>query len=108
MYTVESLLETRLHGNTREYLVKWAGYSRDQATWEPATNIKPFITDYYSDQSKLGTPMPAPSIKLSCDAGSGAKLQFLAYGSDRGEQDESLPHDIFTIGETSIPESHCK
>ena len=108
MFTVESLLETRMNGSTREFLVKWAGYTMAQSTWEPSTNLKPYITKFYSDSSKLGTAMPAPTIKLSCDAGSGAKFNFLGFGADRGNEEDSLGHDIFSLGETSIPESHCK
>ena len=108
MFTVESLLETRLNNNTREFLVKWAGYTRAQSTWEPATNIKPYITEFYSDYTKLGTAMPAPTIKLSCDAGSGAKFNFLGFGADRGSKEDSLGHNVFSLGETSIPESHCE
>ena len=52
--------------------------------------------------------MPAPTIKLSCDAGSGAKFNFLGFGADRGNEEDSLGHNIFSLGETSIPESHCK
>jgi len=34
-YVVDSLLKRRSWGGQTQYLVKWRGYRREQATWEP-------------------------------------------------------------------------
>ncbi|KAK5966118.1 hypothetical protein GCK32_002498, partial [Trichostrongylus colubriformis] len=33
-YSVEKILATRIKGGRREYLIKWEGYSYEEATWE--------------------------------------------------------------------------
>ena len=40
-YEVERILEARKvsHGTKREYLVKWKGYTEDENTWEPESNM---------------------------------------------------------------------
>jgi hypothetical protein len=48
VYTVESLIGMRREvGGKREFLVKWKGYSRGEATWEPEKNISPDVVVYY-------------------------------------------------------------
>ena len=39
-YEVERILAKRKRGKTIQYLVKWKGYSEEDATWEPARNLK--------------------------------------------------------------------
>ena len=39
-YEVERILDSKLKKSRVFYLVKWAGYSEDDATWEPASNLK--------------------------------------------------------------------
>lgn len=56
-YEPESVLIHRNHKkNGLEYLVKWKGYSEDEATWEPSENLEqyalPLIDQYW--QSKEG------------------------------------------------------
>ena len=38
-YEVDKILNKRFHDGKREYLVKWKGYSKNDATWEPVTNL---------------------------------------------------------------------
>lgn len=39
-YEVEEILDSRGEGANEEYLVKWKGYSTQQATWEPVEHLK--------------------------------------------------------------------
>ena len=39
-YNVESILEKKKVGKKTYYLVKWEGYSKEEATWEPITNLR--------------------------------------------------------------------
>ena len=39
-YVVDELLKCRTRGGRREYLVKWRGYSRRRATWEPRAELE--------------------------------------------------------------------
>ena len=55
LYVIESLLEKK--GSA--FLVKWAGYPKEEATYEPVENIPKYITDYYKQEDKLGKPLPA-------------------------------------------------
>ena len=39
-YTVEKILDKRKKGKRVTYLVKWQGYSDEDNTWEPVSNLK--------------------------------------------------------------------
>jgi hypothetical protein len=39
-WEVESILRKRRRGRRVEYLVKWAGYPIEEATWEPLENLQ--------------------------------------------------------------------
>ena len=39
VYTVEKVLDRRLAGKEVEYLVKWRGWKRSEATWEPQAHL---------------------------------------------------------------------
>ena len=48
-YTVERVCDDRMRGGVRYFLVKWAGYSESENTWEPEENLRNcrhFIDDY--------------------------------------------------------------
>lgn len=38
-YEAEEILEDKIRNNRREYLILWKGYSREDATWEPESNL---------------------------------------------------------------------
>ena len=53
-FAEEKLLDTRLRGRQRQYLVKWVGYPRSEATWEPVgnlTEVPRLIADFHRDQA---------------------------------------------------------
>jgi chromobox protein 1/chromobox protein 5 len=39
-YEVEEILDERMHQNKKQYLVKWKGYDRAEATWEPVEYVE--------------------------------------------------------------------
>ena len=54
-YEVESILNKRVLDGKLQYIVKWKGYSKNEATWEPLFNLKdarPIIEAYELAASK--------------------------------------------------------
>ena len=39
-YTIEKILDSRKRTGNQEYLIKWSGYPRNLATWEPEGNLQ--------------------------------------------------------------------
>ena len=39
MWLVEQILEKKVQGGKAYYLVKWQGYGKEEATWEPLENV---------------------------------------------------------------------
>lgn len=39
-WEVEKIIRRGRFNNTTQYLVLWKGYSQDEATWEPITNLQ--------------------------------------------------------------------
>ena len=39
-YEVEKIIGKKMNGNSKEYLIKWKGYSEDESTWEPESNLE--------------------------------------------------------------------
>ena len=60
IFFVRALLEVK--GN--KYLVRWANFPEDEATWEPRKSIPSFILSWYDeDPTRLGSDIPPPKIK---------------------------------------------
>ena len=38
-FVIEKILDDRMKNNKKEYLIKWKGYSKKEATWEPSAKI---------------------------------------------------------------------
>jgi hypothetical protein len=39
-HEVEKILQHRTRGRSKQYLVRWKGFTRAEDTWEPASNLK--------------------------------------------------------------------
>ena len=39
-YEVEKIIGKKMNGNSKEYLIKWKGYSENESTWEPESNLE--------------------------------------------------------------------
>ena len=49
VYTVETVLNARKVNGELEFLVKFAGFSKIQACWEPAKNLPSFIVNFFQE-----------------------------------------------------------
>jgi len=57
-YLIDSLLDHRGLGKDRQYLVKWRGYSRKEAIWEPRTKLVCCCSDMLDAYNLLHTRKP--------------------------------------------------
>ena len=89
-YVVEKILEIKETDNVKEFLV---GYPETEATWEPEDNIPGFIRKYYEDKSKLGSKLPAPSIKHTKTV-DGVKHHYLKWYNNEGDW---LSEELFKL-----------
>jgi hypothetical protein len=55
-YSVEKILDKRIHKGKVQYKIKWEGYSTDECTWEPLAhldNVKYMIKEYEQEQNEF-------------------------------------------------------
>lgn len=79
MYVIESLVET----NGSSWKVKWLGFPDEMCTWEPSSNLQPWILSYYNeDLKRLGKPLPDPKIKHVKRAGDEV-YYYLSWGDEK-------------------------
>ena len=86
IYVIETVLDKKVEKSKVLWKIKWLGFPNNQATWEPASNIQPWIQSYYeSDHGRFGKPLPEPKIKWSKKAGD----EVYYYLSWEGEGDNT-------------------
>ena len=64
-YEVEEVLDSRLFWNKLQYLIKWKGYTEENNTWEPVTNldnVKDAIKEFH--QTHPSAPRQLRSLDL--------------------------------------------
>lgn len=96
-YSVEKILEKRLHHGKVEYLIKWEGYPDSENTWEPQANLDcPDIIKAFEDAAKSKKD---DNKKRKRESEAGPKKKKLAgdddddgkpRGFDRGLQPERI------------------
>jgi hypothetical protein len=64
-YLVEELLQRRKKGGRTEFLVKWRGYPRNEATWEPETELSRRCADLIAD---FKPPQPNSKRRLRSES----------------------------------------
>lgn len=81
IYVIESIVEKQDDGEL--WKVKWLGFPEEKSTWEPSTNIQPWILSYYKeDLQRLGCPLPEPKIKHIKKAGDEV-FYYLSWGNEK-------------------------
>ena len=66
VYTVSRILAKRLVRGRKEYLIKWHGYSKSQATWEPAHNIlDPSVIKKFESKHSVRINVSREDVKSS-------------------------------------------
>lgn len=68
-HLVEALLDRKGRGQARHYLVKWRGYPRSAATWEPLTELLRRCADLVTDYDNAHPPTTATSSQTDIKAG---------------------------------------
>ena len=101
----------KMDKNGENFLVRWANFPDNEGTWEPRTAIPDFIVNWYDeDKSRLGSDIPAPSIKWTKEALRGEKFHFLSWGQPGAGSwvaEEELQESIFDLEmEAVVPESN--
>ena len=84
VYTVESILDTRVKQGKKCYLVKWSEFPVAQSTWELESSIPVFIRKYYEKKTNFGKKLPNPVIKRSKKVGKNTIFHFLSWEGESG------------------------
>ena len=111
-YVIESVIEKKEENDKKLFLIKWAGFTSDESTWEGEDSVPRFIQTYYEDERNMGKPLPKPVVKHTKKIGN-TVYHYLKWGVQKGGQ--WLDEDFFKVvtedGEVSTmaanPEVSC-
>lgn len=100
VYIVEEIKDTKHVNGVEYYLIKWEDYLAE--TWEPASNIPPFMINYFK---KTGNGVvPTPRIAGKRKKGTALEYQLVWSGDDN--LSEWVPeHEIFDLDKAELPTS---
>ena len=112
VFTVETVLNARIVKSNLEYLVKFAGFSKQQACWEPVKNLPSFIVERFRDKTKFGAPLPTPSIKHTIKVDNNTEvyhhLEWKADYSTGKVLELKDGETLFDIDQDILPEEELK
>ena len=74
VFIVQSVINSRKTKTLTEYLVQFAGFSLEEACWEPTKNLPKFIIKFYECKNNLGKPIPPPKIKQTKHIENGTEI----------------------------------
>ena len=97
VYIVQSVLDTRKYKNTKEMLVKFAGFPEEASCWEPAQNLPSFLLEFYKTKNNLKKPLPGPIVKRTKQVGSNEIFLDLEWSSKNSSKDTFASEDLFSL-----------
>ena len=77
-YIVERIVAKRQRQNSTEYLVNWAGYRPEEATWEPAAHIPAWLLEEFEKPCQDGALIYDCQERLSLAFERGLKARLVA------------------------------
>ena len=87
VYTVESVLNARKVKGNLEFLVKFSGFSKHQACWEPVKSLPSFIKEFYQQKANFGLPLPTPTIQRTVKLNNNTEIyHYLEWKAVTGEK----------------------
>ncbi|CAE1178150.1 CBX1 [Acanthosepion pharaonis] len=89
-YTVEKVVDSRMRGGRREYLLKWKGYPDSENTWEPEANLDcpDLISESTEEDNKpRGFDRGLQPERIIGATDSSGELMFLMKWKDSDEAD---------------------
>ena len=110
VYTVETVLNARKVNGELEFLVKFAGFSKNQACWEPAKNLPSFIVNFFQEKANFDTPLPTPTIAKTVKLNNNTEIyHYLEWKPVVGEKLElKNGESLFDINEDVLSEEELK
>ena len=81
-WEVETILDSRLHNNRLQYLVKWKGY--DAPTWQTPTDLE-HSTDLVRQFHQLWPDRPRPTVLAGARSIGGGYCHGMSLRVDRGQ-----------------------